>query len=99
MSSPVLELRGAVSRKTAVIDRELTRLNIDIAALQKTRLADNGSIREADYTMYWQRNPRDQPRQNGVGFAVKNTLISSTKPPTAGTDRSTSSGPVSILCV
>ena len=93
------------SRKTAVIDRELTRLNIDIAALQETRLADNGSIREANYTIYWQGKPTDQPRQHGVGFAVKNTLISSTEPPTAGTDRlislrlSTSSGPVSILCV
>ena len=40
-----------------------------------------------------------------IGFAVKNTLISSTEPPTAGTDRllslrlSSSCGPVSILCV
>jgi hypothetical protein len=68
------------ARKTAVIDKELSRL-------QETRLADDGIIREANYTIYWQGKPTDQPRQHGVGFAVKNTLISSTEPPTAGTDR------------
>ena len=35
------------ARKTAVIDKELCRLNIDIACLQETRLADNGTLREA----------------------------------------------------
>ncbi|KAJ8044655.1 hypothetical protein HOLleu_07447 [Holothuria leucospilota] len=29
------------NRKTAVIDAELSRLNVDIAALQETRLADD----------------------------------------------------------
>ena len=29
------------SRKTAIIDSELDRLNIDIATLQETRLAEN----------------------------------------------------------
>ena len=93
------------ARKTAVIDRELSRLNVDIAALQETRLADNGTIREANYTFYWQGKPTDQPRQHGVGFAVRNTLVSSTEPPTTGTDRllslrlSTSSGPVNIFSV
>ena len=32
------------ARKTAIIDVELHRLDIDIAALQETRLADNGSL-------------------------------------------------------
>ena len=41
------------SRKTAVIDRELLRLNIDIAALQETRLAGSGSLREQNYTFFW----------------------------------------------
>ena len=40
-------------RKTAVIDAELSRLNVDIAALQETRLAANGTLREKDYTFYW----------------------------------------------
>ena len=38
------------ARKTAIIDRELKRLNIDIAALQETRLPENGSIREQKTT-------------------------------------------------
>ncbi|RXN14059.1 craniofacial development 2-like protein [Labeo rohita] len=89
-------------RRTAVIDRELSRLNVDIAALQETRLADNGTIREVSYTFYWQGKPLDQPRQYGVGFAV-NMLVSFVEPPTAGTERlltlrlSTPSGPVNIL--
>ena len=36
------------SRKTAIIDSELDRLNIDIATLQETRLAENGSIKRND---------------------------------------------------
>ena len=32
-------------RKTAIINKELTRLNIDVACLQETRLADSGSLR------------------------------------------------------
>ena len=69
------------ARKTAVIDRELLRLNVDIAALQETRLADNGTIKEANYTFYWQGKSPDQPRQHGVDFAVRNTLVSSTELP------------------
>ena len=33
-------------RKTARIDAELTRLNVDIAVLQETRLAEQGSVKE-----------------------------------------------------
>ena len=35
------------AHKTAIIDAELHRLDIDIAALQETRLADNGSLTDA----------------------------------------------------
>ncbi|XP_047498459.1 uncharacterized protein LOC125045298 [Penaeus chinensis] len=41
------------ARKTAVIDRELSRLGVDIACLQETRLADSGSLREESYTFFW----------------------------------------------
>ena len=36
------------SRKTAIIDSELDRLNIDIATVQETRLAENGSLKSND---------------------------------------------------
>ena len=91
------------SRKTAIINRELKRLNIDIAALQETRLPSNGSLREQDYTFYWQGKEPEEPRLHGVGFAVKNSLLSAVEPPSQGTSRilslrlSTSSGPVNIL--
>ena len=93
------------ARKTAVIDRELSRLNIDIACLQETRLADSGTIREANYTFFWQGKPSNEARQHGVGFAIKNTLVAFIEPPSSGTERilalrlSTSLGPVHIFSV
>lgn len=92
-------------RKTAIIDKELSRLKVDIACLQETRLADSGTLREDSYTFFWQGKPLEEPRQHGVGFAVKNTLISSIETPTAGTERilslrlSTSLGPATIVSV
>lgn len=34
------------SRQTAIIYKELARLNIDVAYLQETRLTESGSLRE-----------------------------------------------------
>ena len=93
------------SRKTAIIDRELTRLNISIAALQETRLASSGSLREENYTFFWRGREAEQPRQHGVGFAIKNTLLSTVETPSDGTERllkirlGTTSGPVNIFSV
>ncbi len=39
--------------KTAMIDKELGRLNIDVAAVQETRLPEDGSLHEHDYTFFW----------------------------------------------
>ena len=91
------------SRKTA--DRELTRLNVDIAALQETRLAASSSLRKQNYTFFWQGKEPAEPRQHGVGFTVRNSPLSSVEPPTSGTPRllslclSTSSGPVNLLSI
>ena len=40
------------SRKTAVINNELLRLNVDVVTLQETRLADSGALKKKDYTFY-----------------------------------------------
>ena len=40
------------AHKTAIIDAELHQLDIDIAAQQETRLADNGSLTETRYTFF-----------------------------------------------
>ena len=37
-------------RKTFVIQKELSRLNVDIAGLQETRLLESGCSREEGYT-------------------------------------------------
>ena len=75
------------SRKTAIIDSELDRLNIDIATLQETRLAENGSINEQRYTFFWHGKRIEEKREHGVGFAVKNSLITVTRPPLNGSER------------
>ena len=91
------------ARKTAIINRELLRLNIDIAALQETRLPSNGSLREQNYTFFWRGSEPEEPRLHGVGFAVRNSLLSAIEPPSKGTARllslrlTTTSGPLNIL--
>ena len=57
--------------KTTVIDRELSRLQMDIVALRETRLPETGSVRERDFTLFWQGKPSDEVREHGVGFAVR----------------------------
>ena len=75
------------ARKTAVIDRELSRLQIDIVALQETRLPETGSVRERDFTLFWQSKPSDDVREHGVEFAVRNNLLGPITPPAEGTER------------
>lgn len=40
--------------KTAIINDGLKRLSADIATLQEIWLADYGTLKEKDYTFYWQ---------------------------------------------
>ncbi|XP_070543804.1 craniofacial development protein 2-like [Ptychodera flava] len=92
-------------RKTAVIDAELTRLQVDIAALQETRLANDGSLQEQQYTFFWKGKAQDERREYGVGFAVKTSLLPMIEPPTDGTERLLSlrlnsrNGPVNFVAV
>ena len=93
------------SRKTAVINCELGRLNIDVAALQETRLPEDGTVREKDYTFFWKGKPPEEARIHGVGFAIKNSLLHTIVPPVGGTERilsitmSTASGKVHLFSV
>ena len=93
------------TRKTAVINNELLRLNVDIAALQETRIADSGSLREKDYTFLWQGKKAEETRQHGVGFAIKNSLMKTVEQARHATERllsiriNTTDGPVNMVCV
>ena len=92
-------------RKTAVINNELSRLNVDIAALQETRLAEAASLKEKDYTFFWQGKAKDEKREHGVGFAVKNSLLKMVEPPSNGSERiltmrlNTTTCPITLVSV
>ena len=75
------------SRKTAVINDELKSLNVDIATLQETRLADSGTLKEKDYTFFWQGKLSNEPREHGVGFSVRNSLLRMVEPGSGGSER------------
>ncbi|XP_030747088.1 craniofacial development protein 2-like [Sitophilus oryzae] len=62
-------------RRTAIVSKELYRLNVDIAAISETRLPGEGCLAENEYTFYWKGYPEDQNKKlHGVGFAIKNNL-------------------------
>ena len=62
-------------RQTALVARKLDRYNIDIAALQETRLEGQGSLQENNYTFFWIGKEPGIRREAGVGFAVANKLV------------------------
>jgi len=68
-------------RRTALVARELGRYNIDIAALQETRLAEEGQLTEdkGGYTFFWSGRSSAERREAGVGFAIKTNLLKNLK--------------------
>ena len=47
-----MDLSHSHIRKTAVIDRELPRLNLDIVALQETRIVGSRSLKEKKIILF-----------------------------------------------
>jgi len=43
----------SATRKRALINWELSRLQMDIVALQEIRIPGSGSVRERDFTFFW----------------------------------------------
>jgi len=64
-------------RRTALTASELSRYNIDIAALSETRLADEGSLNDmaSGYAFFWKGLPANSRRIHGVGFAIRTKLL------------------------
>ena len=58
-------------RKTAVIKSELCRLRMDIDTFQETKLSSSGTLREKDYTFYWQGKSSDERKGLHVLLARK----------------------------
>ena len=64
-------------RRTALVSRELDRYKVEIAALSKTRLAEEGLLKEvgAGYIFFWSGCKKEEWREAGVGFTVKSHLV------------------------
>ena len=64
-------------RRTALVGRALARYKVNIAALGETRLAKEGQVKEtgADFTFFRDGRAKDNCREDGVGFAVRNELV------------------------
>ena len=73
-------------RRTAKIELELARYNINITALSETRLADEGELceRGSGYTFFWRGRGNEERREASVGFAVKTRLIGKLLEPPKG---------------
>ena len=63
--------------RTAIIAHELNRYNVDIAALSETRLPGEDSLTEVGegYTYYWKVYEENERKIHGVGFAIRNKLL------------------------
>lgn len=75
------------TRNSAVINNELLRLDVDIAALQETHFAEIGSLREKDCTFYWCGKAADETREHGISFTIKNSLLGLIEPSKEGDER------------
>ena len=75
-----------LERRSALIARELVRYTVQIAALSKTRLADEGQLSEVrvGYTFFWIGRKQDEHREAGVGFAIKSNLVNKLVSPPRG---------------
>ena len=68
------------------------------------RLAGSGSLKESDYTFFWQGKKEEGQRQHGVGFAVRNTLLDKVQLGHQATERlmslaiNTADSPINLLC-
>ena len=62
-------------RQTALVAKELSRYDIDIAALSETRFALNDSLVDNGYTFFWSGKGEEERREAGVGFAIRNSIM------------------------
>ena len=64
-------------RRTALVSKELSRYNIDIAALSETRFAEEGSLTElaSGYTFFWKGKAQNDDSIHEVGLVIKSSLM------------------------
>ena len=73
----LLEKNKSHVRPTAIVSRELSRYNIDIAALSETRILGETRITEvgSGYTFFLKGKDPGEKHYHGVGFAVRTSLL------------------------
>ena len=61
----------------ALVVKELAHYKVDIAALSKTCLPDEGQLIECScsYTFFWSGCNSEEWRESGVGFAIKSQIM------------------------
>ena len=64
-------------RRIFLIAKELSRYDIDIAAISETRLAEGGSLTESGsgYAFFWKGKALHEHRMHGVGFTINCRLL------------------------
>ena len=73
----LLESKRTAARPSAIVDRELDRLGVDIAALSETRILGYSHFEEPGgvYTFFLQGRPIGDKCYHGVGFAIRTKLV------------------------
>ena len=63
-------------QRSALMARELARLDIDIAVLSQICFAEQGSLTEdrASYALFWSGKSKDEHRLSGVSFIIKTSI-------------------------
>ncbi|KAJ7425713.1 craniofacial development protein 2-like protein [Willisornis vidua] len=69
---------GRPEHHSALIPHEQSRLTIHIAALSEVRLHEEGGLKVygAGYTLYRSGKPKTERHLSGVGFMIKNSVVS-----------------------
>ena len=66
------DLEDRPRRRSALVARELARLDIDIAAVSEVHFVEQGSLKEdvAGYTLFWSGKNKDKLCLSGVSFMI-----------------------------
>ena len=69
------ETTNRPERRTALVEMELDKYNIEIAVLSEIRFHASGSLDDLEYTFYWSGKPNGERREAGVRFAIKKEIV------------------------
>ena len=63
-------------RHTGLVDHVFKDYNVDITALQESRLTRGDELQEEEggYTFFWSGRPEEEQRQSGICLAIENCL-------------------------